>query len=84
LMQVEVPDEGATEIGSSSRNGVVSRQLEYPVVDIGAPDLVSKQVKLSSVCSCLVVFHTSLYRYFFTYIVTDVICNLSVISDSDL
>ena len=83
-MQVEVLDEGAIVTGSSSRNGLVNRQLEYLAVDISAPNLVSKEVKIFLVCSCLVVFHTSLYRYCFTYIVTNVICKLSVVSDTNL
>jgi hypothetical protein len=78
LMEVEVLDEGVIITTSSSRNGPVNRQFEYPGVDIGAPDLVSNQVKLSLVCSYLVVFHTYLYRYFFTCTVSDVICKLFV------
>ena len=78
LIEVEVPDEGAIITTSSSWNGPVNRQLEYPSIDIGAPNLVSNQVKLSSVCSCLVVFHTYLYHYFFTCTISGVIYKLFV------
>jgi hypothetical protein len=67
LMQVEVPDDGATVTSSSFQNGVVSHQLEYPAIDIGAPDLVSKQVKLSSVClfSGFPYYSLSLFLYLY-------------------